>query len=207
MKKIIGIPGYLTETSFGVGKSYLQFAQTFGEPVIIMPHEEFRKVDLLLLTGGLDVNPAVYGEVPSFYTSNSDVFKQFFFDKRLQTYIDNKVPIFGICLGFQQLNVKFGGTLEQNLLWHPQSPDRWEKGHKVKFGGGPAKEVNSHHHQGVLTTGVADCFDVLAVEDTNDDVKVVEAIKHKDLPIAGVQWHPEEWYDNFSIALLKSLMK
>lgn len=213
MAKItIGIPGYVSDTHFGAGKTHLHYMQQFGDIEIIMPHEECRKVDLLYLPGGMDMNPANYGGVPSFYAGNQDVHKEFFLRERLKNYVESKTPIFGVCLGFQSLNVFFGGGLEQHLMFHPQSPQRREAGHKVRLiTSGKEIEVNSHHHQGILESQVADCFSVLAVEsvskkDEHTD-KVVEAILHKTLPIAGVQWHPEEWYDGFSSSLIKNILK
>ena len=82
-KPVIGIPGYKVDTNFGVGIANLEFVSTFGNPRIILPWEEDVPIDVLYLTGGLDVNPTSYGEVPGFKTSNTDVFKQFFFEKRL----------------------------------------------------------------------------------------------------------------------------
>ena len=217
MNRVIGIPGYLNDKAYGVGKSYLAFAQEFGDPVILMPHEEPRKLDLLLLPGGLDLNPASYGEVPSFYTTDQDVFKQYFYDKRLPEYVNMGVPIFGICLGFQQIAAFFGSKLTQNLKWHETSASRWEKAHKVRptaagkilLADEPAKafDVNSHHHQGVHESNLGADLLALATEDLSQEYeRLVEAVIHRHLPIAGVQWHPEEWYDEFSTNLVKKIM-
>lgn len=204
----IGIPGYISDTSFGVGKTHLLWCQQFGNPEIIMPHEDLRKVDILYLPGGADLNPANYGQVPNFYTQNSDVFKEYFFRERLKNYVEAKIPIFGVCLGFQMINLFFGSEIEQHLMAHPQSPQRREEGHKVRLPNGNKAlfPVNSHHHQGFLETKVAKCLEVLLVEDDKSDYdRVVEAVKHKSLPIAGVQYHPEEWYDDYSKNLFESI--
>lgn len=217
MKRKIGIPGYNLNTGgttpcFGVAHTYLKFAELFGEPIIIMPWEETAKVDLLLLTGGLDVAPGKYGRNPGFATSNQDIFKQHFLDYKLKNYVGN-TAIFGICLGFQQLNVHFGGTLIQDLPFHSNSPDRGKKGHEVELLGFTFKEgkkkgqqytfeVNSHHHQGIGMEDIAQNFKVLCVSaDTEFDsnmkqISLIEAFQHETLPIAGVQWHPEEWTQN-----------
>lgn len=218
-KKLIGIPGYKSESGvFGVGSNHLEYIEYLGAtPRILMPDEEFNnKIDGLYLPGGMDVNPASYGEVPSFKTSNQDVFKQYFFDNRLKNYV-GKIPIVGVCLGFQMINVFFGGKLKQNLLYHPQSKDRMEEGHKVKLyredgkfqrEGGKLIElpVNCHHHQGVTLELLSKELTPLAVYDEVRQEIVVEAYKHKTLPIALVQWHPEEWFDYFTENLFKKTL-
>lgn len=214
MSKIIGIPGWnLGENSFGCTKHYLSWIAEFGTPRILMPQDDIIKLDLLILPGGADLSPSSYGEVPGFYTSNHDTFKEYFYANKLQQYIDNDTPIFGICLGFQMLNAKFGGKLTQDLPGHPNSPDRFQVGHKIKFvlpGTKGTMEVNSHHHQGVLESQVAPGFKVLAVEDFKKEDegvdKVVEAIVHETKPIHAVQWHPEEWRDQISADFVKHLM-
>jgi putative glutamine amidotransferase len=212
MSKVIGIPGWSTgDNSFGCTKTYLTWIRSFGAvPRIIMPQDDVVECDMLLLPGGPDINPANYGKAPEYYTSSADAFKEYFYREQLKKYVENGTPIFGICLGFQMLNIFFGGSMEQHLMWHPQSPDRREEGHKVSLPNG-VLSVNSHHHQGVLESQVSPEFDVLAVEHfkkgEGGDNKVVESIRHKNLPIAGVQWHPEEWYDDFSTILVKQLLK
>ena len=234
---LIGIPGFQnSEKMFGVTGNYMHFAERFGDVRIIMPHEEFVEVDLLILPGGLDLSPTSYGRIPSYQTSNHDVFKEFFFENRLETYINRGVPVFGICLGFQMLNAFFGGTLTQHIPLHAQSRNRWEKAHdviltqeylklnkeieqgkkKAKDVKIPTMEVNSHHHQGVcikydskgevLTSDLADGFYVIAHVDEPRNMRIIEAFKHNTLPIAGVQYHPEEMLDELSKSLINSII-
>jgi len=213
----MGIPGWSTgENSWGATKTYLDWCGSLGmTPRILMPEEEFVPVDMLLLPGGPDLNPANYNQAPSFYTGGQDVFKEFFYRERLKNYVDKEIPIFGICLGHQMLNVFFGGKLEQHLVGHPDSEARRVEGHKINFVCRNPKSgvmtdwkapVNSHHHQGVLQSQVADCFDVVAVEDCKGGNKVVEAMIHKTLPIASVQYHPEEWSLKLTDWLINKIM-
>lgn len=204
-RKRIGIPGYKVGDAFGVGLNNMDYISTFGDPVIIMPTDDFRDdIDLLYLSGGADLNPQNYDEVPSFKTTNSDVFKQYFYEKKLDAYI-GKVPIFGVCLGFQMLNVFFGGKLQQHTVYHPTSKDRWKEGHEVSSASGTFK-VNSHHHQLIPEKLLAPSLRAIAWYDCQGDGRVIEALKHVDLPIAGVQWHPEEWRDTFSNGLITKLL-
>lgn len=215
-RKIIGIPGWkLGENSFGAGIKHLDYIAQFGTPRIIFPEEELVKVDLLYLPGGPDLSPFTYGQYPGFFTSNPDIHKQFFFDARLQGYIDAGTPIFGVCLGFQMLCAKFGSILTQDLPGHPESRDRGEDAHDVySVVSGKVFKVNSHHHQGVYLKNLGGNLTARAVYNhskklasTDYGYNLVEAMKHKTLPIAGVQWHPEEYYTEFADTLLESLMK
>lgn len=205
----IGIPGYKNSETFGVGLNHLEFVNKYGDPVILMPHQKEINVDFLYLTGGLDLNPSLYGEVPGFKTSNQDVYKQFFYEHRLRNYV-GKVPIFGVCLGFQMLNVFFGGKLQQHTLYHPSSKDRWSKGHEVtiRIDQKTTKkiDVNSHHHQLVPKEKLASSLISVAEYNCTKEGVIVEGFVHNKLPIAAVQWHPEEYYDEFSDYLIQNLI-
>lgn len=229
-KKKIGIyAASVGENSFGVSKTYLEFIRKIGyEPMILLPQNTFEKsIDMLLLPGGMDINPNSYGDVPGFFTSNTDVHKQYVYDKCLPNYINEKTPVFGICLGFQQLASYFGLKLEQDLVYHEQSPQRWATAHEVwltpegldfyMLEKAPKIEVNSHHHQAVIAPPKSKS---MIVDDINGFTPllwaknheyatqggIVEAFRHKDFAVAGVQWHPEELYDLYSITLLNETM-
>ena len=214
--KTIGIVGYRSEDGsvFGAGCNYLELISRLGKPHIIFPGEEVAKVDLLVLPGGLDIAPHSFGVLPTFKTGNQDVFKQFFFEKRLPAYIDAGIPIFGICLGFQMLAVYFGSTLEQHLWRHPQSAERSMSAHTVEPLPEAARyakqsfEVNSHHHQGVYLHGLSSELEALALTKSSPDSDnmLVEAFRHRRKPIMAVQWHPEEWFDQFSCLMISDLL-
>lgn len=218
-QKIIGIPGYksINGDFFGAGINHLAYIERFGKARILMPFEQKVDIDLLYLPGGLDLSPSSYGEVPNFRTSNQDVMKEFFYHCRLKNYV-GEVPIFGVCLGMQMLGVYFGSKLTQDLLYHEQSPDRWETAHTVysinpphNKKGGVEFEVNSHHHQCILNSNLSDELSPLFKADCHEpdaeiDEYIIEAFEHKTLPIVGVQWHPEELNDEFCGYTIKGLL-
>lgn len=233
-KPLILIPGYSGRDSnnFGVGNHYLEFFSKFGNVRILMPHEDFVEGDLLVLPGGMDLNPFNYNQTPRFTAGNTDVHKQYFYDVRLQNYV-GKIPIFGICLGMQQLNVFLGGQLEQNLIFHDQSSARWNTAHDVypmkcfnkdmilnpKINKNNKSDygvfaVNSHHHQAVLLSTLSEKLQPLLLAEYDDgyfpgnrlDDHIVEAFISQELQIIGVQWHPEELYDLFSVQAVRDLI-
>jgi gamma-glutamyl-gamma-aminobutyrate hydrolase PuuD len=223
----IGIPGAsMGDQSWGVSKDILAFAERFGEPVILIPRKDIDEtVNALLLPGGMDVNPASYNDAPSFYAGNLDVFKQYFFEKNLPAYIDKGVPVFGICLGFQQLAVYLGLPLCQHLRYHPYSDPPSVAAHYLyptdegmEYVPGYSKipknkqgevqlYVNSTHHQALMLSSLKDADPAInllatsACEDFPDD-EIVEAFEHEVLPIGGVQWHPERFiYNDYGFAI------
>jgi putative glutamine amidotransferase len=214
MNKRIGIVGYKSSDggSFGAGISFLDYISKFGEPYIIMPHEDIADVDCVLLPGGLDLAPSNYGAYPSFRTTNTDVFKEHFYRNSLPKYVAEGIPMFGICLGFQQLAAFFGCKLVQHFKWHPQSAARDSVAHKLWvdhtvtpfFNDGKKLpkplEVNSFHHQGVTKSGFN--YDELipmayAVNEDNGRDDIIEAFMHKTLKIGAVQAHPEDLTNDF----------
>jgi len=116
-----------------------------------------------------------------------------------------KKPIFGICRGFQLMNVYFGGSLYQDLSLETQTPvehrnaETYDRVHHevvcpeqsllTKIYSKDRFFVNSVHHQGVKTLGRG-----LVVDATSPADGLVEAF-HQETPndhlVMGVQWHPE----------------
>jgi len=164
-------------------------------------------LDGLILQGGADIDPRVYGEVASHTVGPVDVTRDRFELDLLRAFISAGKPVFGICRGMQLINVACGGSLHQDLLadgatanWHVHA-DAYDK-HvhplaiaagswlSVRYGGATVALVNSIHHQGVERLGNG-----LRVEASADD-GVVEAIVSAGIDsgegfLLGVQWHPE----------------
>jgi putative glutamine amidotransferase len=201
----IGIPGWLTgPNSFGVAVNYLSWLrEIFNHPDIIVIFPEtpiIPDLDLLLLTGGADINPMRYGEMPGYNTDKSDNFKEYFDSIQLPEYIRLNVPIFGICRGIQSIAVHFGAHLFQDM-WHETNTqeDPYSAVHKLSIAGLPAKkvEVNSRHHQCVKMPEGESQIEVLA---THFKYPMhIEAIRIKDKPIYAIQWHPEDLNNELGI--------
>ena len=217
MKKI-GIVGWKTgENSFGVTIPYIEWLSRFGLVQILSPQKSVDDtIDLLVLPGGLDIAPQSMNQVPGFFTSNTDVMKQYFYDNNLDLYLEKGTPIFGICLGFQQLCVKFGGQLNQNFGFNYSNKSRLECVDTLEATNELFKivsqesfkknkyQVNSLHHQGCFLSGIENTnIEPLAIE---KDFKNIEIAKFAD-NVYGVQYHPEEIHDPISSIIIKNLLK
>jgi|SRR3972149_2476895 len=204
----IGIAGRVSyqDSFFGVGAPYMEYLSQWGPVYPIPPtataEDIVRFFGLVVLPGGSDLNTMRYRQAPNFILYDSDQHLEYFDINILPSLVKAKLPIFGICRGLQTLNVHFGGTLIQNLLSHPHSDPRTQLVHEVSFALGARKsiKVNSMHHQAVGELGV----ELRPISYSGDDI--VEAVLHEDLPIAGVQWHPEEIYDGISEYLLAHIL-
>ena len=153
-------------------------------------------LDGLLLPGGWDVDPALYGEkadakVGSIDPELDETEIRLFKDAR-----GRELPVLGICRGQQVINVAMGGSLIQHLdghevrnfgrkhLAHSAAVDpASELGHAA---GGPKIKVNSLHHQAVRSVAPG-----LRQTATGDD-GTIEGLESDDGLVVAVQCHPEE---------------
>lgn len=178
-----------------------------GEPVVLDhtddPARSLDRVDALLLSGGLDVDPALYGEAPH-ATTAVDAERDRFEIPLSREAVARDMPVFAICRGVQVLNVAAGGSLVQDIptsvtteLGHSIDMPKDHIAHAVRITPGTrlaaslgaAYSVNSRHHQAVGR--VAPSFVVSAVSEDG----VVEAIERPESTFCvGVQWHPENFW-------------
>jgi putative glutamine amidotransferase len=159
--------------------------------------------DGLVLQGGADLDPQVYGETITHARGPIDLTRDRFELDLLRAFSAGNKPVLGVCRGMQLVNVAFGGSLHQDLgasgatteehyypdLYDEHShdivlvPDGWLS---RLYGGQTRGRVNSIHHQGVNRLGEG-----LLVEARAPD-GVVECVRHGRLDfVVGVQWHPE----------------
>ncbi|HEY3121784.1 MAG TPA: gamma-glutamyl-gamma-aminobutyrate hydrolase family protein [Vicinamibacteria bacterium] len=185
-----------------------------GLPLVLAPGEPedapelLDRLDGLVLTGGVDVDPALYGEEPHEKTVRVIPARDRFEIALCRESLARDTPLLAICRGHQVLNVATGGTLFQDIpsqlegaADHDPDTERWEPAHDVRvLPGTRLREilgcdhlaVNSFHHQAVNRLGEGLVVSAYAAEDD-----VIEGIEIPGRRLAiGVQWHPEAFWDH-----------
>jgi putative glutamine amidotransferase len=157
------------------------------------------RIDALVLQGGGDVHPELYGQELHPETNTLDRRRDDFELALLARARERALPVLGICRGIQLVNVGYGGTLVQHLgdvagVDHEQL-DTWDAlAHSIEVApdsrlarvlDATTLDVNSVHHQAVDRLGAG----LRAVAWASDGV--VEAVEHETDPVLAVQWHPE----------------
>jgi anthranilate synthase component 2 len=112
-----------------------------------------------------------------------------------------KKPLLGVCLGHQSIGQHFGGKVVRGGLMHGKTSPVSHDNTGV-FEGLPSPFTATRYHSLVVT----DIPDVLAVNATSDDTHVM-GFRHRELPIHGVQFHPESIATEHGHALLANFLK
>jgi putative glutamine amidotransferase len=188
---------------------YLNSALTYADaagllvpalPELMHAREAAPRLDGLLLTGTpSNLDPKRYGELVDDAPGPLDPDRDEMTARLIEAMLDLGKPVFGICRGFQELNVAFGGTLRRDMAEHPEliphhSPEEKD-----------VPKMFEHLHPVTLTPGGVldraygrETLDVdklgrgLTVEAKAPD-GVIEAVSAEvnGAPVLAVQWHPE----------------
>ena len=211
-RPVIGITAYREQARWGVWDQpavlipagYVdQVHAAGGLPVVVPPStaSDPRVLDVLdglLLAGGADLDPALYGEDPHDQTVGWRPDRDAGELAILEVALQRDLPVLGICRGLQIMTVHGGGRLEQHLPdvvgheGHRPEPGVFgvhdvtlEPGSVVHGVLGDTVTVKSYHHQGVADAGS------LSVAGRADD-QTVEVVEIPGRRFAvGVLWHPE----------------
>ena len=203
-------PDYLAALT-GAGADVRELSADRDDPAAALA-----SCDGLLLTGGVDVDPKLYGDEERHPTVEIDAARDRYELALAREALATDVPILAICRGAQVLNVAAGGTLIQDLpsarrdlLAHRLDTRKDLVAHDVivergsqlesllapKLDGGHRVGVNSRHHQSVRE--VAPGFRVSATAPDG----VIEAIERRGQGFClGVQWHPENFWQTGEFA-------
>lgn len=207
---VIGI-SYMDEDSMGEDlQAYVDVVEQAGaEPLVLslVDNEEdaaaaLEEVDALIVTGGEDIDPALYGQEPADTLETVNEARDTSDMLVLAEALELDMPVLLTCRGHQMLNVLQGGTLYQDLPTMYESdvvhrdPEEYDfTYHEITIEedslladivGDTTLEVNSWHHQGINELG-----DGLTVTATTED-GLVEAMEMTDKTfVVSVQFHPE----------------
>ena len=232
---LIGVSGSIDaeETRHFILRDYLTAViAAGGVPVLLSPDMEgdmledcLARLDGLLMAGGNDVSPALFGEPPVEALGEVNPLRDGFEMRLVRLAAARLMPVLGICRGVQAMAAALGGSLWQDLpsqyrtadgnppIAHRQtSPGRYAS-HTVSVlpgtllarltDGVETLRVNSFHHQAVKAPG---SLRVCALAPDG----VIEAVEDVSLPFfLGVQWHPERMYrsDRAAAALFEGLVR
>jgi len=181
-----------------------------GDPVAVDlsewdPDTAPPEFDALVLTGGVDIDPAKYGDERSERVTETNAQRDDFELALLRHAFDRDVPVLGVCRGHQVFNIAYGGSLLQHI--EEREPHRSRRAadgigidsgwHDVEVApetrlaavlGETSVHVNSRHHQAVTPERVAPGLEVAATAPDG----IVEALEDPSKRWAvSVQWHPE----------------
>ena len=201
--------GHATRRCEVAREQYLEAIRRAGaEPIAVDPTDTAPDAfDALCLTGGGDIDPVRYG-ADNVASTDIDEQRDAVEFALLERALARDVPVLGICRGFQVLNVRFGGSLEQHHLGHsPKYPPAGasvaddpagsdavrhviaaEPGSKLAAACGEEPfVVNSSHHQVITPDRLA--ADLRATGRVGELVEALESPAHRW--VVAVQWHPE----------------
>ncbi len=224
MQTIIGIPSAFQEpqSEFGGGnsivpQSYLRALEMAGGVSLLIPvtarettlRTLYTHLDGVLLAGGVDIDPARFGESPHPKLGAVDAQRDWVELTITPWALADDMPVFGICRGIQTINVAAAGSLWQDIAaqvpdasrhrYYPDYPFN-RLSHSVKLErdsrlaailGDLELEVNSLHHQTVKGVGVGFRVTARAADG------LIEGIEGDgEAWVVGVQWHPEWLVDD-----------
>lgn len=204
------VPSGVDGNKIIINQDYVEAVLRAGGTPVLFPVTDGReeigrlldRVDGLVLTGGVDVDPAIYGESRQPFCGEVSACRDAMEFPLCREALARRMPVLAICRGVQVLSCVLGGTLYQDLaeqfgtsVRHPCYEIPAEPAHTVdvrpgtllaSVTGAGRLEVNSRHHQGIREPGKGLRISAVAPDG------LAEGVELPDHPfVIGVQWHPE----------------
>lgn len=197
------------QTAHLAAHTYVSAVQSTGALAVLLPVDArppeplLDRIDGLMVIGGADLDPAIYGQEPSQATENTYRDRDEFELALTSGALERGLPFLGICRGMQLLNVALGGTINQNLVDdHGTNSHRRIVGtfegteHDIDLHAGSlvaratgeeVHEARCHHHQAIDRLGDG----LVVTASARDGVPEAIELEDDDRWVLGVQWHPE----------------
>lgn len=213
---VIGITTFISEKGLTLPTTYIDaINDTEGVPMVLAKTLDAGKVkaqidsiDALLLTGGNDIEPALFNEEPHRALGEIEPGRDEYESSLIERAVEKGIPVLGICRGAQILNIQQGGTMYQDIYnqideelnQHTQKAARNYLAHTVnikegsllhEITGETSIRTNTFHHQ--ANKEVPDHF-IISATSPDGVVEAVESTMHEF--VLGLQWHPEGTYFN-----------
>jgi len=213
LQAIDGIPEGLPHSVVMNQRYYHAVASAGAAPVLIPLLDDtetlraiYERMDGVLIPGGVDVDPAAFGERPHARLGRIDPARDRVEIQLVKWAVEDRKPVLGLCRGLQVINVALGGTLYQdieaeypNAIKHDYFPtygfSRDHLAHQIDVQPGSrlrralidaSVPVNSMHHQGIKALASS-----LVASAVAPDGLIEAAESPNDAYVVGVQWHPE----------------
>jgi putative glutamine amidotransferase len=225
-RPLIGVTTYTDTVTWGVWTleaamsplSYVTSIERAGGRVLLVPpsedavEETLNALDGLVLSGGEDLHPELYGADPHPETQGTRLERDRAELALLEGALARDMPVLAVCRGSQVLNVGLGGDLDQHLPdalgsdRHRHTPGEFadhdvdlKQGSRLAALLGDRAPVKSHHHQGYRRLG-NELEPVAWAEDGTIEALELGSKRF----VLGVLWHPEEGKD---LALFEALVR
>jgi len=199
-RPLIAVPHWRAPT-WERTKFYYDALEAAGARYLVVEDEDLPADPCgLLLTGGVDVDPSLYGEKRGPLTDRPNRERDAHELRLLRQALERDLPVLCICRGHELLNVAMGGSLMQHIesnnhRWHEDGTSNWHEvvidgsGHLSDvYGQGRTLRVNSRHHQGITSDRLAPSLRVTA-HSPDGFVEAMESVERRW--VTGIQWHPE----------------
>lgn len=118
-----------------------------------------------------------------------------------------KLPILGVCLGHQSIGQAFGGKIvHAREIMHGKTSPMFHADRGVFKGLDNPFEATRYHSLIIENESLPDCLEVTAWTERDGEMDEIMGVRHKTLPIEGVQFHPESILTRFGHDLLKNFL-